>query len=511
MGKLTISVIVSLWVIPISLMVNRIVPHPYMDEIFHIPQAQEYCKGNFRSWDPMITTPPGLYYLSLAHVASLFPGMWCSKAVSLFSEVCSPAILRSVNGVLAVICSILVYEIITWVKPDSDKRKATLQAVVISLYPLHWFFAFLYYTDVASLTLVLSMYLACLKRRYQLSALLGAIAILVRQTNVVWMLFVACSGIINFTLLPNYKDKVQPDDQDVSIGDNDGLADNKGTPVKSNLRKRKMDNPSSVVKNPIPKSVDATSLYTSGLLDEARVILLRMWNLKVEVLISFGPFLAVFLAFIVFVFWNGSIVLGAKEAHTASLHFAQIMYFALVSALAMSPFYFSYRQCSMLCKSLWKNRPLSLFQVVLVSIGGFLSVHYFSIAHPYLLADNRHYTFYIWRRVIQYHWLMKYLLIPLYVYSWLSIIHDLGKGRQKIWVLVFLLACAGVLVPAPLIEFRYYTIPFYFLILHSQINDYRSWLLMGVMYAAVNIFTMWMFLFRPFHWSHEPGTQRFIW
>ncbi|KAI3878231.1 hypothetical protein MKW92_032089 [Papaver armeniacum] len=458
MGKLSISVTVSLWVIPISLLVNHIVPHPYMDEIFHIPQAQEYCKGNFRSWDPMITTP-----------LACMDG--CTKAVSLFSEVCSPAILRSVNGVLTVICS-------------SDKRKATLQAVVISLYPLHWFFAFLYYTDVASLTLVLAMYLACLKRHYQLSALLGAIAILIRQTNVVWMLFVACSGIIDFTLLPKRIEKVQPDGQDASVREYDGLVGKKGTPVNSNLRKRKMDKPSNVVKNPISKSV----ISTSGLLDEAQVILLRMWNLKLEVLLSFGPFLVVFLAFVVFVFWNGSIVLGAKEAHSASLHFAQIMYFALVSALAMAPLLFQFQAVSMLCKSLWKNRPLSIFQVVLVSIAGFLSVHYFRS------PDNRHYTFYIWR-VIQYHWLMKYLLIPLYAYSWLSIIHDLGKGRQKIWVLVFLLACAGVLVPAPLIEFRYYTIPFYFLILHSQINDYRNWLLMGVMYAAVNIFTMWMFLF----------------
>lgn len=35
------------------------------DEIFHVPQAQQYCKGNFKSWDPMITTPPGLYALCL--------------------------------------------------------------------------------------------------------------------------------------------------------------------------------------------------------------------------------------------------------------------------------------------------------------------------------------------------------------------------------------------------------------------------------------------------------------
>lgn len=101
MGKIALAVIVSLWVIPISVLLNHIVPEPYMvsksfpkfgkwtfvitdiyecfeeiclsfnmfvvldlqDEIFHIPQAQKYCKGNFGSWDPMITTPPGLYVL----------------------------------------------------------------------------------------------------------------------------------------------------------------------------------------------------------------------------------------------------------------------------------------------------------------------------------------------------------------------------------------------------------------------------------------------------------------
>lgn len=31
------------------------------DELFHVPQAQHYCLGNFTHWDPMITTFPGLY------------------------------------------------------------------------------------------------------------------------------------------------------------------------------------------------------------------------------------------------------------------------------------------------------------------------------------------------------------------------------------------------------------------------------------------------------------------
>lgn len=30
------------------------------DEFFHVPQAQKYCRRDY-SWDPKITTPPGLY------------------------------------------------------------------------------------------------------------------------------------------------------------------------------------------------------------------------------------------------------------------------------------------------------------------------------------------------------------------------------------------------------------------------------------------------------------------
>ncbi|KAL6987610.1 glucosyltransferase [Sarracenia purpurea var. burkii] len=171
MGRIAVAVIVSSWVIPISVLVNRIVPDPYMDEIFHVPQAQQYCKGNFRSWDPMITTPPGLYYISLAHVASLFPGMFCLQVALPFSATCSTVILRSTNAILAVICSVLVYEIMIRLRPGIHERKATLYAVVLALYPLHWFFTFLYYTDVASLTAVLAMYLACLKKSYLFSAL----------------------------------------------------------------------------------------------------------------------------------------------------------------------------------------------------------------------------------------------------------------------------------------------------------------------------------------------------
>ncbi|XP_023874824.1 dol-P-Glc:Glc(2)Man(9)GlcNAc(2)-PP-Dol alpha-1,2-glucosyltransferase isoform X1 [Quercus suber] len=510
MGRVAVAVIVSLWVISVSILVNRIVPEPYMDEIFHIPQAQQYCIANFRSWDPMITTPPGLYYLSLVHVASLFPSMFMVQAASSFSEVCTTAILRSVNGVLAVLCSIIVYEIITLLRPTLSERKATIFAVVLALYPLHWFFTFLYYTDVASLTAVLAMYLACLKKSYWCSAMLGALAVVIRQTNIVWMLFVAFTGVINITLV-HPRDNVEENNIDTAIRKTNRSTSNDNVTSNSNLRRRKFSNALGTDKQSMPSASFFSTNHSSGLLNEVEVILLALWHRKWELLVSFSPFLMVFVAFLAFVHWNGSVVLGAKEAHTVSPHFAQIMYFGLVSALAVSPLHCSIGQIVDLFQSFWKRRPISFFQVLIAVTAGFFSVHFYSIAHPYLIADNRHYPFYLWRKVINAHWSMKYLLVPLYVYSWFSILSALGKVQRKIWILAFFLATAAVLVPAPLIELRYYTIPLYFMILHSHINDYQSWLLMGLIYLALNVFTMTIFLFRPFHWDHEPGIQRFIW
>eukprot|EP01018_Ginkgo_biloba_P033069 Gb_34009 [translate_table: standard] len=177
----------------------------------------------------------------------------------------------------------------------------------------------------------------------------------------------------------------------------------------------------------------------------------------------------------------------------------------------MAPVHFSFGQAAGLYQSFKEGKAKFLIQCLLALMAALIAVRYFSLAHPYLLADNRHYPFYIWRKVIQAHWMMKYLLILLSIYSWWSIFYTLGKSRKKSWLLVYFFAAAGVLVPAPLIEFRYYTIPFYFIILHAQIEEDRTWILIGMQYVVINIVTMSLFLFRPFHWDHESGTQRFIW
>ncbi|KAI4354440.1 hypothetical protein L6164_003300 [Bauhinia variegata] len=99
---------------------------------------------------------------------------------------------------------------------------------------------------------------------------------------------------------------------------------------------------------------------------------------------------------------------GRHRSSCSNPHFAQILYFSLVSGF-------------------------------LAFTSGSLST-LFSVAHPYLIADNWHYPFYLEEG---HH-------------------GSLGKYRNKVWMLAYFLGTAAVLVPAPLIEFRHYKIPLHF-------------------------------------------------
>ncbi|OWP02768.1 hypothetical protein B2J93_2527 [Marssonina coronariae] len=65
--------------------VTKNVRGPYLDEVFHIPQAQAYCHGRYDVWDPKLTTPPGLYIFASAYAKAVAYGK------------CTPSVLRSFN------------------------------------------------------------------------------------------------------------------------------------------------------------------------------------------------------------------------------------------------------------------------------------------------------------------------------------------------------------------------------------------------------------------------------
>lgn len=51
---------VSAWPFSATSIVELTSSDAMQDEIFHAPQAQAYCRGDWRYWDPALTTPPGL-------------------------------------------------------------------------------------------------------------------------------------------------------------------------------------------------------------------------------------------------------------------------------------------------------------------------------------------------------------------------------------------------------------------------------------------------------------------
>ena len=54
-----------------------------------------------------------------------------------------------------------------------------------------------------------------------------------------------------------------------------------------------------------------------------------------------------------------------------------------------------------------------------------------SYTHPYLLVDNRHYPFYVWKNIFRRHEAVKYLLVPAYSVVSLFFIHALCKCRRE--------------------------------------------------------------------------------
>ena len=45
---------------PLALEPPELTCAPPQDEIFHVPQTEKYCDGQWSDWDPALTTPPGL-------------------------------------------------------------------------------------------------------------------------------------------------------------------------------------------------------------------------------------------------------------------------------------------------------------------------------------------------------------------------------------------------------------------------------------------------------------------
>lgn len=218
-GLLFIAVAGLIWQAVVTLWV----PEPYLDEIFHIPQAQKYCQLRWTEWDDKITTPPGLYAVSpfstpLNTCANqLRPSYVASVAIQkltwLLVDTCSPLTLRMTNWLAILFLALAALQSRRLLEArlaerDSPRQQTTRPPYALSVYaahtgvnvalfPLLFFFSGLYYTDVFATLAVLGAFWVHLERVGRegkggwrsdaLVVLAGLGALAMRQTNVFWV------------------------------------------------------------------------------------------------------------------------------------------------------------------------------------------------------------------------------------------------------------------------------------------------------------------------------------
>ncbi|KAJ1332980.1 alpha-1,2-glucosyltransferase [Microdochium nivale] len=612
-------------------LVTRTVPEPYLDEVFHIPQAQVYCEGRYRDWDDKITTPPGLYLLSI----------WLIQGWP-----CTTESLRMVNvGIVSCIAivSAICFTLHRRGHATSPSLNVLWAGTNVALFPVIFFFSGLYYTDGASTLVVLLAYWAHLVRAGQakpsivsglITVMLGLSSLFMRQTNIFWVV-VYMGGLEAVNAVKSLRPESADWPRGIALGEQ----------VKFYAWRYSVGDihdPSLDMATPIVDvALCAISLLIAGVCNVLPV-LRRIW-----------PHVTVLAAFAGFVVWNGGVVLGDKSNHVATLHLAQMLYIWPLFVFFSAPLFIL--PAVQLARHTWikismakdipdpvstrhnmqakeTNKPQpstqtlittfaksNLLQAAIVLVTSLAvalaTVHLSTIIHPFTLADNRHYMFYVFRYSILRAWWVRFALGPVYVacasLCWLALQGRWHKPRpppsateERLWicspwsdadlsavsnvessaslttaaaapststVLIFLIATALSLMTAPLVEPRYFILPWVFWRLHvpawplplpasttvgaasadstppstasgsggniipvngsgsnsgslSSSGNTMWWhvdvqiVLETLWFGLINAATMYVFLTRPFYWKALDGSladegrvQRFMW
>lgn len=377
--------------------IDELVDYPFIDEIFHVQQAQAYCDGDWQYWNSKITTPPGLYWLGALYD-------------NLVDSTCSLDELRSLNLLGGVVLAALAYYLRRRV------HNAGFSTFSILMNPLLSIYYSLFYTDVWSAVLTIGGYCIATVRPFKkdimnaaLSAMLGFVSITFRQTNIVWTAFSMVALL-------------------------DSIAKDQ-------------------------------NLYTGDFNQDMKALA----HLAVSRIGLLVPYMLVAAAFGFFVYSNGGITLGDKTNHMITFHAMQPFYCATFITGFTLPLWFSFKIIEDYIKDNLLSKKGLFWNAIWIPLIG-LTIKNFTVIHPLLLADNRHYVFYLVRRFIMRTENARYELIPIYHFScyvvWKFIKQSFSEysSSNSSLAMFFALICstALTLVPSPLLEPRYFIIPFLF-------------------------------------------------
>jgi len=302
-----------------------------------------------------------------------------------------------------------------------------------------------------------------------MSAAVGAVAVIFRQTNIVWIIFftfcVTCNMLVN-RVMHNRCFFLEINDHTVVV------------------------------------RFICSWLRCTILKDSKRVL-----NLVSVILLNVWPYCIVFLAFMIFFWINDGIVVGARRDHEVAFHFPQLLYFAVFAAWFASVHVMSIKNVIAFVQFVKRHLLLNIFLLLMC----FCAIWRFTYVHRYVLADNRHYTFYVWSWLFARHPLLRYAFVPLYLLAGYLVLQSLALRQHFLWCVGYVLSVTALLVPTTLLEFRYYIVPYIIFRLNISVSSLSQLVAEFCMYAVINALTIYIFLHRPFYWNSEVSLQRFMW
>ncbi|CAH1153548.1 unnamed protein product [Phaedon cochleariae] len=428
-----------------------------VDEKFHIPLGMSYCKFNFYEWDPKVTTLPGLYMISSLILGPL--------------KLCSTYWLRFTSLGASLVNMVLFY--VLFKKYEKNEWSNILSALTMALIPPVYFFSLVYYTDIVSLTMILVMIVAYEKNCHFLASIFGFASVLCRQNNIIWV------GLVG------------------------------GRYVLTNLHSIIMEKST---RKYVSEGTERIERFTHTQTPWSSVMQLvcqpkMLLDLPLKFWLNTSSYGAVLLSFMIFLIINGSIVVGDKTAHEATIHIPQLFYFSLFSMIFAWPHFVG--EVINFTKFARRHKLMLIISLLL----GIIIVLKNTIAHPYMLADNRHYSFYVWNRFYGKYAFFRFAMIPVYIFAWYVIIKTLYNKNDATYILLYLPCVIVVLITQKLIDFRYYFVPYilFRLRVKNNTNSVFNLTLEFVTYLLVNAITFNLFFTKTITWHDFPDPQRLIW
>jgi alpha-1,2-glucosyltransferase len=262
------------------------------------------AKSSSFKWNNKITTPPGLYLTSTTVVRGLVALVGHTSS----HKACTVYVLRLTNVLVFCMTFVLLHKIIDHIhRKTDDVLKVSLTrlmsprltryfqvlfkisyAASLSLFPLNYFFQFLYYTDNGSTFFCLLAYYLSLRNKPYGSAIAAFIAIFYRQTNIIWVLF-----YLALQVLHNAKTLVDKHRKD-------GSREKTSWILRYLVEAKPIDLIEAIRKDLKQKTTAAQNLV------------------ELVQLGSVGPYLALIALFGLFVHLNNGIVVGDRSNHEAS-------------------------------------------------------------------------------------------------------------------------------------------------------------------------------------------------